>query len=328
MKVSFYVLIILGIGLSCEEGLKSSSENANFKNDETVSNVISYKKLDNFASGSGMAFFNNFFYIVGDDDPYLTKVNNEGEIIVKWQLWDTTNVQNGRINKKVKHDFEAMSLFPFKQDTVFLIFGSGSVTPTRDLIYTFNPSTEKLSHLEGEAFFTWLKQAAELTDEEINLEGACFSNDKLFLFNRHNNEVYTLSASNFLKFIEEGETSNLTLEKNHFILPTYKGDTARFSGASIIEGENKILFSASIETTDQWEDDGDILGSFIGVIKLNEFDAKTPYFCKPVYQNDSTRFEGKIEALHGFTTENDKLSIYFITDDDDGTTGWGRIKPF
>ncbi len=325
MKRSKYLffssLCLIGSLVSCDFG-QVSTEN------KDVLIVERYQKLDNFASGSGMVFYEGSFYMVGDDDPYLVEVNFNGAITDTWLVWDTVDVVDGRIQKAMKHDFEAMSLFPFQHDTTFLIFGSGSVTPNRDLVYTFNPNKEEFDELNGEAFFTWLKQQADLTDEEINLEGACFTNETLFLFNRHNNDIYTISASDVLHFIENGETNDLTLNKQHFELPTFNGDTARFSGASTINGKNKLLFSASIETTDNWEADGEILGSFIGVIHLDEFETKTPYFCRLVYQNDSTRFEGKIEALHGILDQENNLTIYFITDDDDGSTGWGRITSF
>ena len=323
MKLNILVVVILCLGLSCEEGLKNSSENT-YSEEESISNIISYKKLDNFASGSGMAHYNNYFYIVGDDDPYLAKLNEKGEILQRWQLWDTNDVQNGRINKKVKPDFEAISYFPFQQDTLLLIFGSGSKSPKRDVIFTFNPKKEEIDTLDGESFFAWLKETADLTDDEVNLEGAAFHNGYLYLLNRHNNEMYMFPESGFRSFIKHRSTEDLTLEGYRYELPVYKNDSARFSGASILSEKNQILFSATIETTDNWEDDGKILGSFMGRIDLNNLKAQKP-FCEPIFIDDTTRFQGKIEALHGI--KNDKnLHIYFITDDDDGSTGWGEVK--
>jgi hypothetical protein len=106
-------------------------------------------------------------------------------------------------------------------------------------------------------------------------------------------------------------------------LPVFKYDTARFSGASYLKERRALLFSASIETTDNWQDDGKILGSFIGLIHLDSLANKNP-FCEPVYLKDSTRFKGKIEAVQGIK-KDDHLHIYFVTDDDDGTTGWGKL---
>lgn len=271
-----------------------------------------------------MAYYNDYFYIVGDDDPYLAKMNSNGEILERFQLWDTSHVQNGRIIKKVKPDFEAISLFPFQKDTLLLIFGSGSKSPKRDVILSFHPQKKQIDTLNGKDFFTWLKAEANLSNKEINLEGATYSKGNLYLLNRHNNEMYSLPESGLSNFIKKQSTEDLSLKKYHFELPVFKKDTARFSGASMLAETDELLFSATIETTSNWQDDGKILGSFMGKIDVSKLDQKKT-FCAPVFANHSTRFKGKIEALHGFKHE-DKLKIYFITDDDDGSTGWGEVE--
>lgn len=324
MKSFFLGISILFLTFSCQQQSNESKQSNQEVQQSSVIKIEDYQKLKNFASGSGMAYYNDYFYIVGDDDPYLAKLNKEGEILERFQLWDTANVQNGRINKKVKPDFEAISLFPYQQDTLLLIFGSGSKSPKRDVILSFNPKNKAIDTLQGKDFFSWFKTAANLTNKEINLEGAAYHKGILYLLNRHNNVMYSLPEPGFSSFIENQSTKDLSMNSHHFELPSYKKDTARFSGASIIAEKNQILFSASIETTDNWQDDGKILGSFMGKIDFTKLDQKKP-FCAPVFVNDTTRFKGKIEALHGLN-EEEELKIYFITDDDDGTTGWGQLK--
>ena len=287
--------------------------------------VLSYEKLPNFASGSGMSYFNGAFYAVGDDDPYLIQISSTGEILTRWQAWDTVDVKNGRIKKSVKPDFEAVASLPYREDTILLIFGSGSRSPERDVIVTFNPGTEIVTPLKGQAFFRWFKNNADLTDDEINLEGAAYHKNTLYLLNRHNNEMYSLPAAAFNVFVETGDTTQLSLTTQHFELPVYQGDTARFSGASILSNTNEILFSATIEATGDWQEDGKILGSYIGIIELDHQDKKTP-LCLPVMNKDTTRFGGKIEAPHGFRINESEIKVLFITDDDDGTTGWGELQ--
>lgn len=289
----------------------------------TVIKINNKKKLNQFSSGSGLAYYNHHFYIVGDDDPYLAKLNKKGDILQRWLLWDTADVNNGRIDKKVKPDFEAISLFPNEEDTLLLIFGSGSKSPKRDVILTFHPKKEKVDTLQGKLFFAWLKKAVNLSNEEINLEGAAYHNGFLHLLNRHNNTIYTITKEDFTTYIATGQTNHMGVKKKRYELPVYKNDTARFSGASIIGEKDQILFSASIETTDNWEEDGKILGSFIGKIDINNLESQHPV-CAPIFENDTTRFKGKVEALHGIN-KGDKRHIYFITDDDDGTTGWGEV---
>ena len=317
------ILLLASCGSVYEE--KDTDTNENLVNSFHSFICNDYKKIPSFSSGSGMDFYNGFFYLVGDDDPFLVKVNTSGKINQKWEIWDSSAAKSGRIPKKIKPDFEAISVFPCKNDTLLLIFGSGSKSPNRDVILSFNTKNEEVYPLNGEQFFAWLKTTAQLSNSEINLEGATFIENTLYLFNRHNNEVYAIPQQQMERFISDQNTEELTLERYHFELPVFQGDTARFSSAASINGAHTILFSASIETTNDWEEDGAILGSFIGKIDLKNLQDKIP-FCVPVFQNDSTRFEGKIEGVHGFVGKKNELTIYFITDDDDGTTGWGRIS--
>lgn len=323
MRYSFLLIMVLLLCISCEEQKNNNSSISQITENKKNIEVLSYQKIKNFSSGSGMAFYNNHFYLVGDDDPFLIKTNKEGDILQKWQLWDSSDVQDGRINKKVKPDFEAVCLFPYQEDTLLLIFGSGSKSPKRDVIIAFHPRTETIDTLKGAAFFAWFKETKGLSSDEINLEGAAYHNENLYLLNRHNNTIYTFTKEGFTVFLERGLTDSLSGSQNHYVLPVYKNDTARFSGASYLKERRALLFSASIETTDNWQDDGKILGSFIGLIHLDSLANKNP-FCEPVYLKDSTRFKGKIEAVQGIK-KDDHLHIYFVTDDDDGTTGWGKL---
>jgi hypothetical protein len=312
----FLMTLITLFIVSCNDDSKKETSTPSL----TLNN---YKKMLSFSSGSGMLYYNNFFYLVGDDDPRLGRVDSVGKLQQYWEIWDVSKLKNGRIRKNVKPDFEAMSIFPHNDDSLFLIFGSGSVSPQRDVILAVHPKSKAVDTLSGQQFFSWLKSAVSLSTSEINIEGAAYHNETLYLFNRHNNEMYSIPHDEFETFITTGKTDELSLKKHRFELPVYKTDTARFSGATAIPLHNMILFSASIETTDNWKDDGAILGSYIGLIYLDSLE-QNQLICLPVTYDDETLFQGKIEALHGFTSKKDELTIYFITDDDDGTTGWGK----
>lgn len=326
MKLRHTFVLILSLSFcACSQNAeeKVSLEKVATENTKDKYLVLNYSKLPDFSSGSGMAYHNGEFYAVGDDDPYLIRVNSEGEILNKWQAWDSSDVKNGRIKKKVKPDFESIACVPYENDTLLLIFGSGSKSPKRDVIMSFSPRTERFDTLQGKAFFQWMRTNANLTEDEINLEGSAYYKQTLYFLNRHNNEMYSLPFDGFKHFISTGDTSQLSVITNRFELPTHQKDTARFSGASILAEQNKLFFTATIELTSDWVDDGDILGSFMGEIDLDNLNNKK-LNCYPIYNNDSVRFEGKIEALQGFFNE-DGITIQFITDDDNGTTGWGKV---
>ncbi|MCA1752140.1 MAG: hypothetical protein ABR572_10510 [Cryomorphaceae bacterium] len=293
---------------------------------ESSAELTSEKLIPGFASGSGMAMVGGRYYTAGDDDAFLHILGSAGEVIDKIQLWDSSNVVNGRILKPVKPDFEAIAAIPFNGDTALIIFSSGSKSPQRDVLMLVNPNTslspERLP--ADTAFFAWLRRAADLGKKEMNLEGAAFGNGELLLLNRQNNELYRIPGKGFEHFLTSGTTDNLSLERRRFVLPSIEGDSARFSGASTLPG-GLIIFSASVEVTDNAIDDGKVKGSFIGLLDLSQ-ERSEPQFCARVMRPDGTPFTGKIEAVEGRRNPDGSVTASGITDNDDGTTYWIKAK--
>lgn len=295
---------------------------------EPTAALISEKLIPGFASGSGMALVGGKYYAAGDDDAYLHILDRDGEVLEKIQIWDTADIVDGRIRKPVKPDFEAVTALPFEGDTALLIFGSGSISPQRDVLMLLNPhSSRSPERLPADtAFFAWLRTAADLGKKEVNLEGAAFRKGELLLFNRHNNELYRIPGKGFRNFLTSGTTDDLTLERRRYVLPDIGGDSARFSGASILSDGSTVLFCASVELTDNAVDDGAVKGSFIGTIDLDKA-VSEPEFCARVVRPDGSPFRGKIEAVEGSRDVEGSLIATGITDNDDGTTYMVKVRP-
>ncbi len=308
--ISTFVLFLFVVGCNLKDGQFSSTE------------IVKELELKHISSGSGMSFFRSHYYIIGDDDSFLWKVNSDGEIINKWQVWDTAYVKNQRIASKYKPDFEATTFATYKNDTLLIIFGSGSKSPKRDVIITFNPKTFELFQFEQQqVFFHNLKEYFNLSEKEINIEATAIYKDSLYLFNRHNNFIYSISTEDFFMYKKNENNISMSMNSKHFELPTFENDTARFSGANFIEGTSLLLFSATIEKTGNWEKDGGIAGSFIGII---DFSTKKLLACLPVKTNNGDMYIGKIEGVYG-KKENGNILVNAITDNDDGTTIWLEI---
>jgi len=294
---------------------------------ESSTELTSEKLIPGFASGSGMAMVGGKYYAAGDDDAYLHILNRDGEVIEKIQLWDTTDIVDGRIRKPVKPDFEAMTAVPFKGDTALLILGSGSVSPQRDVLMLLNPHTSRspARHPADTAFFEWLRRAADVGKTEMNLEGAAYGNGELLLLNRHNNEIYRIPGKGFEHFLNSGATDKLSLERRRFVLPSIGGDSARFSGASILSDSSTLIFCASVELTENAVDDGVVKGSFIGTIDLDKSGTE-PEFYTHISQPNGSPYTRKIEALEGRRNHDGSNTARGITDNDDGTTYWIKAK--
>ena len=86
------------------------------------------------------------------------------------------------------------------------------------------------------------------------------------------------------------------------------GFVAGFSGASVYD--DLLFFSASVEKTSDWVNDGEILGSFIGIINLCAPDEEIKFF--------SVEGEFKIEALMVLEKKKENYVLLAMTDNDNG----------
>ena len=107
-------------------------------------------------------------------------------------------------------------------------------------------------------------------------------------------------------------------EIRQFLLPKINGIEAGFSGATALKDEAKIIFTASVENTDNAYDDGKILGSFIGIIDIsNNTISETFDYCLI----PNTDADLKVESV---TIEEEisskKTKVVLITDDDKGNS--------
>ncbi len=312
-----YILFTLFIAAVVFVGCKSTKEVF------SKAVLVDKSELTSISSGSAMSLLKSHFYIVGDDDPYLWKLSSSGQVKGKWQIWDTLNIENKRIVSKLKPDFEASTFVPYKNDSLLILLGSGSKSPNRDIIMTFHPKTFELNRFKRErSFFYDLKNHFDLTSRELNIEALAHFRDSLYIFNRHNNTIYSITKVDFFNYKYEETTTMPFMNSKHFTLPTLDSDTARFSGANFIDGTSLLLFSATIENTENWEKDGGIKGSFIGGI---DFSTNKLLFCVPVQTKEGETYIGKIEGLYGEKRDNHIL-VHAITDNDDGSTLWLKIR--
>lgn len=285
--------------------------------------IENHFKIQNFSSGSGMAKVKNTYYACGDDDAKLWFLNQNGEVLNSWKIWDTTDIQNNRINKNTKPDFEAISKITIQNDTALLVFGSGTKPFFREFIIEVHLSAHSFAYRKNATkLYEWIKNEAGLKKDELNIEGACTFEDDILILNRHNNQIYQINQAGLLHYLTYNDVSKLIMRKNHFKLPVIGKDTARLSSATRIPNTNLICFSASIEKTDQWINDGEILGSFIGLINWENKE----YFSTKVKLKNNIQFKGKLEAIEYKNLKNNTLNIIGLTDDDDGTTSFLSIR--
>jgi len=229
--------------------------------------IIDQKKLEEISGASGIVKFNDYYYVVGDDTPYIFKLNSEFKVISEHMISNIpVDLDSGRIPKKDKHDLESLEMV---SENEMISFGSGSKSPERDQFIRIMIDGEvSLKKYKLTAFYNALKGLDILRGSELNIEAVAYINGSLYLFNRRKNIIFCFDYKDFLDFIED--SSPLPEIKSYeFKLPDINGIEAGFSGATGW-GKSKMLITFSVEDTDNAYDDGEILGSFIGVISFDE----------------------------------------------------------
>ncbi len=277
--------------------------------------ILNRKKLVNIPSGSGIAKANDGYYVIGDDSPYLYFLDQNFEVISKILISDDQNFNGQRIIKLEKADFETLELIGKNE---LVIFGSGGKSPQRDVfVQVFLNEQITVEKYDLTSFYNHLRSLPVLKDAELNIEATAFHEGQLYLFNRRKNIIFKFDYGQFLSFLKD-DTALPTIEVHDYILQTINKVEAGFSGATILKDQPKIIFTASVEDTDNPYDDGEILGSFIGMIDISNKTVSDHFdYCElsnseEYYKVESVTIEEEISV--------GKTKMILITDDDEGNS--------
>ena len=277
--------------------------------------ILNHIKIDKVPSGSGITKSGDTYYVVGDDSPFLFSLNKEFKVISKTRLLDLASFSDDRIIKSEKPDFEAMEMIG---ENEMVIFGSGSKAPQRNIfIRILLKGSMVIEKYDISDFYNNLRDLPIFNDSELNIEATAFRNNQIFLFNRRKNLIIKFEYKELLAHIK-GNLAFPKPEIREFFLPKINGIEAGFSGATTLKDEPKIIFTASVEDTDNAYDDGEILGSFIGMIDTSNNNVADVYNYCPI---PNTEENLKVESV---TVEEEisfgKTKVILITDDDLGNS--------
>lgn len=267
--------------------------------------------LEEIPGASGITKHDEKVFVIGDNSPFLFEMDNEYHVIDKTPVYSTQKLDGKRINKASKPDFEALECIG---DELF-IFGSGSKSPERDIFVRTNANiTQNTEHFNMSAFYENLKQMEVMADEELNIEGLAYYNDSLYLLNRSNNVIFIFDYDWFLLYIT-GDADFKEPEHVSHALPSIRGIEAGLSGAAIGLDPPHLIFTASVENTANAYDDGEILGSFIGMVKISEINDQSA--CRFV-EITGSKNPLKVESVCIDKNRKDRKVDLLLTTDSDG----------
>lgn len=257
-------------------------------------------------SASGLARHKGNYFVLGDDSPFLFKLSSDFAILEKILLLD--NETREIIPKPEKADFEALEMISEK---VMLGFGSGSLSPQRDrMLWIEIGGKNKIQSYSLTGFYSVLKQLDIMQGSELNIEAAAFQDDSLFLFNRGKNVIFSLPFSEFISAVKTG-TPFPAVKASEFELPQINGISAGFSGATI-SASGRLVVTSTVENTPNAYDDGEVLGSFVGISSGVKNGIFEPLFWTPLH----SEIPLKVESVVVDREINNELELVMITDSD------------
>jgi len=309
---TYFLLVFLFIGFLI-----------NAQNNNGKITILKSEHLTWLPSASGVEYVEESIFIIGDDTPYLFELDNAFNKTNKYLLSKNDSTVNGRIPKAIKADFESMSLYKEGEEILFLVLSSGSKEITRDTIHLFSISKqEKVASKNIRPLYENIRKAAKMSPaDEINIEALAIGKQKLFMLQRGNNDlnlIITFDLSEFMKYITNSSNKIPQPEVFSFKLPRMENTLAGFSGACMLPSQNGLLFTASLEATSNAYDDGEILGSYIGQIKFDEFE-KSNLNATLVTQNGKA-IKTKLEGITVKSETRKSLHLLCVSDNDDGTS--------
>lgn len=299
------------------------------QSEESISaTIVSSRILSGIPSASGIEIRKNFSYVISDDSPWLFEIDSNLKINRSILINKSQELVDGRLPKAKKPDFEAMVTFDWGNNKDMLIFGSGSAPKRNEMVrVSIGGSGYEVRSYPLDEFYAELRNQGNIAEADFNIEGAAAWGDYLVLMNRGSNHLILVDKDHFVEFVKDRKNvkkrKKLFTKIYLFELPKIEGVQARFSGGTKVTGEEVLVFSASVENTSDWVEDGASLGSMIGLIEFNKLakgEVKITQLMK-----DGQPFTGKLESLVCLEVTKKSIKMAGVTDNDSGESEFLEI---
>lgn len=256
-------------------------------------------------SGSGLIKDADGLWAVGDDLHHLIHISLNDEVAKGHRLFSGDLPEDFKARKKLKPDTEAFFEITRRgHEAVWLAMPSGS-KPNRVKGAVIRKG-ESLDIRERD--FSPLYEVLNKLVPDLNIEGATILKDELVFFQRGNGKgrINALISISLVEFIEGFRKSSIDASAFRVFplnLGDWKGAPITFTDGFAFEG--KLIYSAAAEMTNSTFDDGDVVGSVIGI-----WDGRVA--------RELGRVEGlKIEGLALEIATENEMTCFAVTDTDE-----------
>ncbi|MEO6316690.1 MAG: hypothetical protein ABIU63_02985 [Chitinophagaceae bacterium] len=292
--------------------------------------LLDFIELENYPSGSGIEFYDDKVYLVGDDSKDLLVMGKKWNKPVLINLFDT---QDKRIPKSTKSDLESMTLLSIDKKPHLLMVGSGAAE-TRNKALLMNLKNNALRWLDLSVFY---KRIIAAGIPALNIEGIAEVYDYLVMVNRGNttnpNNHLIITKSDFWKDQEKASLQTVVVDFDNL---DAGAATLGISGITYSDKHEDLFLTISTEDTPNTIDDGKIGKSYLAVIenlyrKIGREKGKIKINQLIDLTAADKQFEGyKIESVCVQSTKDHSIKLQLVADNDKGKSylfkvwvGWG-----
>lgn len=282
--------------------------------------ILKKAALPGIHSASGVEVIGDRIYIIGDDSAHLYVLGPDWQPAGTIRLFDSPVPGGEPIPKAQKPDLEALTLLPLGSETVLLAIGSGSQANRQDA-FVVNPRTGAVQRHSLSPLYDHLRTLPGVVGTRLlNLEGAVVTGSETVFLQRGNvsgtNVAIGFDTAAFVGWLTENGPLPRPVVRS-YVLPTVEGYGAGFSGAAPLPSRpGAFLFTASVEATNDEILDGDMLGSFAGIARLDQ-PGDLSERCVPIL-HDGQAYAGKVESISLLTETPTSLRALAVTDADGG----------
>lgn len=282
----------------------------------------------NLPSGSGMTWHAGRYFVVGDDSPYLFTLNRKFAITDRSLLQDYPVQKNGRIAKHLKPDYEAMATVAWNGAVWNLILGSGGKKGTREtglLVATDGKSASQVRDM-AVLYRDFAALAGFKGGQMVNIEALAVAHGDAYFFNRGNadrNLLFKVALDDLMAYMTGKADKISDIRLHEARLPQLNGIEAGFSGADYWPEIGSLVFSASVEGSDNAYADGAVLGSYLGLIPLSMLKDGAPLDLTRSAQRLSKAgapLKTKVESIALTHTGRRRATGALVSDNDDGSS--------
>ena len=219
-------------------------------------------KLNNFftikgiAAPSGLLYTQNVLFVISDSSNFLYQYDFDKKLLLKFPL-----VKEARenIEKENKPDLESITQY----GNQLIMLGSGS-TEKRNSMFTLDLGSDALQSQDLSALYQKLKDVGSFTDNQLNVEGAIYAHQTMLLFQRGNSK----NSRNGIFIIPNNQEDGIRFVP--ISLPTLDDVETTFTDAILVG--DKIYFLACAENTESTYEDGEVLGTILGIMYAPTFE--------------------------------------------------------